>query len=76
MPLFTARLERIKPTHKNPFKMSMWSPMVNTTTECREWDIEADNKEQVQQFYNEAKAENHPNVRGFDLVSIIKNEDI
>jgi hypothetical protein len=72
MPIFTARIERPIPKYKNPFLPLPNAPFVRCDFEVREWDVEADTEQVVRDWFNEAKTENHINVRGFSLVSVVE----
>jgi hypothetical protein len=53
---------------RNPFAFR--DPFATARRRYRVWEFEAKDEAEVRRLYNEAKAADHENVRGFDLHSI------
>lgn len=69
MPKYKVILEA--PTgNGNPFNPTRIDLLRTRKVRIREWRIEAASEKQIRDFYEEAKAEDLPNVQGFFLRSI------
>jgi hypothetical protein len=65
---FEVKLERKEPICGNPFRAGLvWE---TRKVEVRTFQMDCESEEEVRRFFKEAKEQDLPNVRGFELRSI------
>ncbi len=72
--MFHVTISRLKNPPRNPFVAG--SILRREETLVREWEMDCESEDEVRQFFRDAKEQDLPNVRGFQLRSIepIRNQ--
>ena len=65
---FIVECVRKEPVSGNPFRAGLvWE---TRKVEVRKWEMDCVSEEEVRRFFKEAKEQDLPNVRGFELSSV------